>query len=346
MDDPSLLAGREEVTLSVVLPNYNHARLISRAVDALLAQKPPPDEIIVVDDGSTDDSLAVIAKLAAPLPRLRVLESQKNEGTVRAITRGLAAARGTYVYLAAADDFVLPGFFSLALSTLAQHRQADLFCAEAILVDGATERRLGVRPPVRPIQHVGFVDAAHARRLLAHSDNWILTGSSVFRREAIGRAGGLNETLGSFADGYLARRIALTSGFCFAPRPVATWWVLSDSYSRRNALDPASAQEMLQIATAQLARDPIFPKWYPSRFGARWRFATARLALLSEPINRALLLTMGGVRPWDRRVLTGLLTLPSRSARAAIMAWLWLRWRPMTLWGLARTFLARAIEGD
>ena len=52
-------------TLSVVLPNYNHAKFIGRALAALLGQERAADEIIVIDDGSTDDSIAVIERIAA-----------------------------------------------------------------------------------------------------------------------------------------------------------------------------------------------------------------------------------------------------------------------------------------
>ena len=43
-------------TVSVVLPNYIHAKLIGRALRALLTQKRAAGEIIVIDDGSTDDN--------------------------------------------------------------------------------------------------------------------------------------------------------------------------------------------------------------------------------------------------------------------------------------------------
>ena len=52
-------------TLSVVLPNYNHAGLIRRAVGALQAADRLPDEILIIDDASTDQSLEVIQELAA-----------------------------------------------------------------------------------------------------------------------------------------------------------------------------------------------------------------------------------------------------------------------------------------
>ena len=58
-------------TLSVVLPDYNHGRLIGRAVAALLDQAKPADEIIIVDDGSTDDSRDRVEEIAARSPQVR-----------------------------------------------------------------------------------------------------------------------------------------------------------------------------------------------------------------------------------------------------------------------------------
>jgi glycosyltransferase involved in cell wall biosynthesis len=49
-------------TISVVLPNYNHAEYIGEALEAILSQSVRPKEVIVVDDNSTDGSIAVIEK--------------------------------------------------------------------------------------------------------------------------------------------------------------------------------------------------------------------------------------------------------------------------------------------
>ncbi len=117
-------------TLSVVLPNYNHGKLISRAVTALLAQERLPDEIVIIDDGSTDDSLGVIEALAARSANIRLITNRTNQGATAALASGLAACRGRYVYFAAADDWVLPGFFSTALPVLERHPDAGLVCGE------------------------------------------------------------------------------------------------------------------------------------------------------------------------------------------------------------------------
>ena len=99
-------------TLLVVLPNYNHAKFIGRALAALLAQARAADEIIVIDDGSTDDSMRVIERFAAKAPSINVLVNPSNRGVIPTLQRGLQAARGKYLYFAAADDFVLPGFLN------------------------------------------------------------------------------------------------------------------------------------------------------------------------------------------------------------------------------------------
>ena len=105
-------------TLSVVLPNYNHGRLIGRAIEAILGQKRLPDEIIIVDDASTDDSLTLIRPLAAKSSRIFILALPVNVGTIAANRKALELTKGKYIYFAAADDWVLPGFFELGIRCL------------------------------------------------------------------------------------------------------------------------------------------------------------------------------------------------------------------------------------
>jgi glycosyltransferase involved in cell wall biosynthesis len=332
-------------TLSVVLPNYNHAHLVRRALAALIAQDHPPDEIIVVDDGSTDDSLAVLQDFARNSRIMRILVNPDNLGAVPAILRGLQAASGRYVYFAAADDFIMPGFFGLALDMLERHPTAGLFCGEAILVEGVSDRPMGVRPPVRPLSRAGFVDPPGTRTLLARIDNWILTGCAVFRRDAVVQMGGFDARLGSFADSYVARKIALTHGFCYAPSVVATWCVYDDSVSRSTALQVGKARDVLDTLPKQIAADPVFPAWYAGVFASRWRFAAARLALEANPVDHELLLVMGALSSFDRALIRAVWSVASgRLARVATLAWLWLRLRPTSLAGLLHTAMARRIE--
>jgi len=328
------------VMLSVVLPNYNHANLIGRALAALLAQERAADEIIVIDDGSTDDSVLVIERIAAKVPTIRILRNGNNIGVIATLQRGLEAARGDYIYFAASDDWVFPDFFALALRRLEADPGVGLFCGEAMLVDGTSNRPFAVRPAARPRMSAGPIDAAGVNKLLRSTDNWILTGSAIFRRDCVTWAGGFDTRLGSFADGFIARKIALRYGFYFEPKIVASWVVYPNSVSRRTARELQRSKYILDTVPTLIATDSGFPSWYANAFRDRWRFAACRLALQENPIDRTLVLELGARSAAEKAKFESILALlPRRAARLVILVWLWYRLRPTSLTALFQTML-------
>ena len=183
----------------------------------------------------------------------------------------------------------MPGFFRLALDLLGRHPAAGLFCGEAVLVDGATGRPMGARPAVRPSGRAGFVDPSRTRALLARIDNWILTGCTVFRHDAVVAMGGFDARLGSFADGYRRAQDRPDPWLLLCARDVvATWCVYPDSVSRTTALQVGKARDVLATLPQRIAADPVFPDWYAGLFADRWRFAAARLALEADPVDHEL----------------------------------------------------------
>jgi glycosyltransferase involved in cell wall biosynthesis len=328
-------------SISVVLPNYNHAKLVGRALRALLAQERTPDEIIVIDDGSTDDSVVVIERIAATAPSIQLLRNDANVGVIATLQLGLRKARGTHLYFAASDDWVFPGFFDLALRRLAENPGLGLFCGEAVLIDGRNNRPFAVRPAVRPRMSAGPLDAENVAKRLRTADNWIHTGSTVFRREAVEWAGGFDARLTSAADGLMARKIALRYGIYFEPKIVAAWVVFPDSVSRQTARDLDRSKYTLEEVPRLIAADPAFPSWYAAAFRDRWRFATCRLALQASPIDRATVLAMGARSAAEKAKLESILAwMPAKMARLVILAWLWYWLRPIALTALLRTMLA------
>ncbi len=106
--------------LSVVIPSYNHATFLARAVSSVLNQewadnKQPELELIVVDDGSTDNSLQILAGIKDR--RLRVI-AQENQGAHAAINRGLREARGDILAILNSDDEYHPQRLQKALAGL------------------------------------------------------------------------------------------------------------------------------------------------------------------------------------------------------------------------------------
>jgi glycosyltransferase involved in cell wall biosynthesis len=328
--------------LSVVLPNYNHAQYLPRALDAYLSQEHPAHEIIVVDDCSTDASQEIVTRYTTKNPTIRLLANDKNVGVIPTLSRGLNEARGEYVYFGAADDFVLPGFFAKALQTLQAYPEAGLFSGDAVLVDGQSGRILGARPPVRPRSRAGFIGPDEVATLLRWNDNFVVTGAAVFRRDAVLSCGGFEEQLSSFADGYLVRKIALTFGFCYVPITVLTWCVFPESVSRKASTETVHVRQILEQIEVRLTADPVFPTWYWDLFKRRWYFASSRLAVLADPVRRDLLLEIAAQSETNRAVLNYLLNIFSRrSASLLILGWLWWRFRPFSLTAMGTTAVAR-----
>lgn len=89
---------------SVIVPVFNGARTLGRALDSVLAQTCPAHEIIVVDDGSTDDTAQVVGRYADGVRYLH----QANQGVSVARNRGVAAATGDWLAFLDADDWYFP----------------------------------------------------------------------------------------------------------------------------------------------------------------------------------------------------------------------------------------------
>ena len=345
MREPAAAVSTVGPVLSVVLPNYNHADYLPRALDALLSQERPSDEIIVVDDCSTDGSRDIVTRYAAKHSSVRLVANRENVGVIPTLSRGVGEARGQFVYFGAADDFVLPGFFETAMRALQTYPQAGLFFGDARLVDGQSGRFLGVRPPVRPRYFAGFIDAPAVATLLRRNDNFVVTGAAVFRRDAVVSAGGFQNELSTFADGYLVRKIMLMRGFCYAPMAAMTWCVFPGSVSRATSTHPERAKQLLATIVSRLATDRSFPDWYADAFKRRWHFSTARLALQESPVNRELLIDMGAQNSGDRAALNYFLNTFGRvTARVLALGWLWWRFRPFSLAALATTSIARWLD--
>jgi len=137
---------------SVVIPIYNKAPYLRRALDSVYAQTCPADEIIVVNDGSTDGG-EHIAK-AQNDPRVRVID-QSNQGVSVARNVGIENATQPYVAFLDADDEWLPGFLAQIKQMIERCPEAGLYgTGFATVADGREVRRYGVRPQARGKERV------------------------------------------------------------------------------------------------------------------------------------------------------------------------------------------------
>jgi glycosyltransferase involved in cell wall biosynthesis len=104
--------------VSVIVPLFNKAPFVVRALDSIRAQTFADYEVIVVDDGSTDDGGQLVASCCDVRVRL---VTQSNAGPGAARNRGIAEATGEFLAFLDADDEWTPGFLEKNLGLLARH---------------------------------------------------------------------------------------------------------------------------------------------------------------------------------------------------------------------------------
>lgn len=103
--------------VSVLLPCWNAAGTIERAIDSVLAERSFSLECIVVDDCSTDGTAEIVSAIAARDERVTLIRLPENKGVSNARNEGLARVRGTWLTLLDADDRFLPGGLGMLAHT-------------------------------------------------------------------------------------------------------------------------------------------------------------------------------------------------------------------------------------
>lgn len=245
------MADKDERTVSVIMPNYNHARFLPGAVKVLAEQSVRPLDIVLVDDGSTDDSVAVMQRLAGEYPCVTVVENGENLGTTASCNRGLEKARGEHLLFAAADDLVLPGLIETGLSWLGAHPEAAMCCRTYLMFDVQTGK----------VGELDFLWGGESRYMAPRDLADVLSGWSlqtmgtIYDRDKFEAAGGLRDELAWHSDWYVNHVLGFRHGICYLPEPGTVRREHADSYSHRGRADRAG-QDAVVRAILDLFLDP------------------------------------------------------------------------------------------
>ena len=205
------------MSVSLVIPTFNHARLLGEAIDSALAQTLGGVDVIVVDDGSTDDTPTVLARYAG---RIRVLP-QSNQGLAAARNAGLATARGTYVAFLDADDVLAPAKLAEQVAVLERAPTVGWTYCDVLIETVATGAR------VTASERFGYRSRALDGWLfpeLIHG-NFIPAIAPLVRRTALDVVGGFDERLTALEDWDLWLRLALSAEARYSPAVLATYRV-------------------------------------------------------------------------------------------------------------------------
>lgn len=294
--------------ISVIMPVYNRADTVGRAVASVLRQSFADFELIVVDDGSIDGTADVLRAITDP--RLRLIALEQNVGGNAARNRGINESRAELLTFLDSDDEFLPDRLGGTVRHFAEHRDIDL------LVDACIKRwpeAPGKQDRVRHNPELSGNEAVLAA--LFDRSLFKATPGITVRRDAAIRAGLFDVGLRRRQDYDFILRVARVGRL--ASRDTASWVKTSSSGTITSDLDHA-----LSAIFALWDRHPEHFAKLSARTGmaddlARHfvKLAERRRDLLLRDAHRVI--TRFGAGPALLALLSGLVSYGRRKLRTA-----------------------------
>lgn len=185
---------KRDPLVSVIIPTYNHAKYVCRAINSVLEQTYKNYEIIVVDDGSTDDTREVLEPY---MDKIKYIY-QENKGLAASRNTGIRAAKGDCLQFLDADDIILPQGLDIQVKFLKTHPDVDVVACRNRRVDAAGRLLLEQRRYVK--KRIMFKDLVLTNRFAVNG--------LLLRRKCFTSAGFFDESLKSCEDWDMWLRIA------------------------------------------------------------------------------------------------------------------------------------------
>lgn len=226
--------------VSVIIPNFNRADVIMRAVGSALRQTHSELEVIVVDDASSNAAEMAASLKSIEDSRVQMIRHEVNQGGAAARNTGVAAARGDCIAFLDSDDEWLPEKIEKQLQNASQQTDDKwlIYSQSGVLTTQGSEVRRGVMPMlgIRPDEAIG--DYLFAGR------GWLQT-SSMLLPTKLARECLFNPALRRHQDyDFLLRLEAQGCRFLMVPEPlVVVHW--EDLHQSARGLDPESSLRFL-----------------------------------------------------------------------------------------------------
>jgi glycosyltransferase involved in cell wall biosynthesis len=205
-------------TISVIIPCYNRAHLLQRAINSVLEQTYQDFQLIIVDDCSKDNTESVVTTFNDP--RIRYFRHEHNKGAPATRNTGLSQSSGDYIAFLDSDDAWLPTKLEEQMAAFENEAKECglVFCR--LLKEGVESKS----PPA-------LNDNATWQKILV--SNFVGTFSTpLIRKKCFETSGLMDETLQSSQDWDLWIRIAQNHRFFYIEKPLVVYFPQANSITR------------------------------------------------------------------------------------------------------------------
>lgn len=208
--------------VSVIIPTFNRAHVLPRAINSVLTQSFEDYELLVVDDGSTDGTAELMASYMHGHPCVRYLVQPANEGVSAARNRGLKESRGRLIAFLDSDDEWLPDKLTAQVSFF------DKAPRDVGLLYGGV-RTVGASSWVFRPQARGWIHPLLLERNVIHS-----TSNVMIRREVFEKIGGFHEQIPAIEDWDYWIRVAKDFAIDYIEEDQSYYYASPDDLNRKS----------------------------------------------------------------------------------------------------------------
>jgi glycosyltransferase involved in cell wall biosynthesis len=186
---------------SIIIPTYNRAHLITKAIKSVLEQSFQDFELIIVDDASTDNTEEIVAQIKDS--RIRYFKQKENQERSAARNYGVSVARAKFVNFFDSDDVLYPNHLQEAFTNLNENIPVYYQRAEVILDNKKIAKKDIIQHPV-------------IHQFLKQGN--ILSTNGVFLKREIAKENPFREDMNLSEDYELWLRLALQYDFHYSPK--------------------------------------------------------------------------------------------------------------------------------
>jgi glycosyltransferase involved in cell wall biosynthesis len=235
--------------VSIIVPNYNHARYIAQRLDSIFNQTYQDFEVILLDDCSSDNSLEIINEYKDNPKITHLVVNNKNGGnTFNQWVKGIELATGHYIWIAESDDFTDTRFLETAINAL-KYENCPLFFCQSFVVDehGTINGHWNYGKPIYDADYI--VDGKELIQKYMINENIIPNASAVVFKKKVLDASIYRNVVNYQINGdwYLWINLLMKGNCAFNSEPLNYFRRHKGASSSRNVVNYKNIEEAFRL---------------------------------------------------------------------------------------------------